>query len=427
LVVIACGCVYGGLALRSHIDTVGATLTASASNSVLSTWVASRDEDVDVPAPDYYERMVGLLKEYYVEPIKNDEKLATGSVRGMIASLADPRSSFMDQKEFRACVDRQNGIYQGIGADFYLQLDGPKPKAKGTNRGLGVPPEDTEEAVARLAKVPRLVVAAVVPGGPAARAGVLPGDVVTWIDGRWVVEEGLLDRFNAARKLFEEGKITFSQISPLQKELRRKMQRALLPNRAMDRLVIGTDGQVTVTWKRNGVERVTTLSKAKSGMPAFGPEADGSLRLPVTQVASEKLSAAIAGKRTITIDLRNQPEGNFAAAVRCLQILAPNGTYGEFISDRHEPASALKISEGNQDPPKIVLRVDRTTRGPAEMLALALSGRNRAVLTGTEMGGDLSVLQTVELPDGTGYNLVTSEFRPEIGKQGLVAGLRRLP
>ncbi len=421
-VVVGCASVYGGLMMRSRVDLDGSTLTASASNSVMSTWVASRDEDVNVPALDYYGRMVGLLKEYYVEPIKDDEKLASGSVRGMVTSLGDPRSLFMDRKVFRAYVDRQNGIYEGVGADFYLDVGGPRGKS--AQSGLEPPPESTEEAVARLPQVPKLVVGAVAPGGPADRAGVRPGDVVTDIDGHWVVDEGLLGRFRVAQRLFLKRKITFSQIAPLQKELRHKIQRALLPVRAAERLEVGTEGPISVTWTRNGVTRTTRITKEKCRMAGFGLWAD-SIRLPMTDAAAEQLPRAIAGKRMVTIDLRNDPVGSFGAAIKCLQALAPSGAYGEFITNRHEPASPLLVSSGNPAPPKITLLVDRTTRGPAEILALALSSRGKAVLKGSEMGGDLNVLQTVELPDGTGYSLVTSEYRAANEKKALVAGRRR--
>jgi len=145
------------------------------------------------------------------------------------------------------------------------------------------------------------------------------------------------------------------------------------------------------------------------------------IRLPMTDAAADDLETAIKGRREVTIDLRNDPEGSFQAAVKCLQDLAPSGTYGEFVTNRQESPSPLVVTDGNAHPPKITLLVDRTTRGPAEILADALSGHGKAVLKGSEPGGDREVLQTVELGDGTGYSLVTSAFEVTNPKKNLMA------
>ena len=79
----------------------------------------------------------------------------------------------------------------------------------------------------------------------------------------------------------------------------------------------------------------------------------------------------------------------------------------------HSPrGNALTVKSGNQHPPSIELVVDGTTRGAAEIFALALSSHHLAKLDGAETGGDRSVEQIVELPDGSGYTLKTGSYRP---------------
>ena len=415
--VLGCAGVFGGISLRNRVDLDGVNLTASVNNPVLSTWVASRDSsDVSIPASDYYSQMVSLLKQYYVEPITNDQKLATGSVRGMISSLGDPRSLFLDPAEFQAFKDRQIGIYQGIGVDLTLELNG----AKGKSTQLGLQPEDAEEAMARLSRIPRLVVAAVVPGGPADRAGVHVGDQVADIDGHWVVNEALRDKFRDQLHLYVEKKITYAQIAPLRRELRKKAERALLPMRAGEKLMVGKEGTVTVTWERNGSTRTTKLAETVTHMPGFAVNGDV-IRLPITTTAINQLIGAIKGKTSVTIDLRNDPEGDYSAVEDAIKALAPSGNYGEFVTSRHEGPTPLVVKSGNSSPPKITLLVDRSTNGPAAIVASALSSHGRAVLKGSEMGGDLALRQAVELSDGSGYTLVTGEYQARSSKPGLVA------
>jgi hypothetical protein len=71
----------------------------------------------------------------------------------------------------------------------------------------------------------------------------------------------------------------------------------------------------------------------------------------------------------------------------------------------------LAVAVGNSKPPKIDVIVDQTTRGPAEILATALESHKLARVSGTS-GGDKSVIEVVTLPDGSGYTLVTGEYRP---------------
>src|SRR5690349_3725465 len=58
-----------------------------------------------IPEDDFYRGLVSLLKREYVEPITDERKLAIGAVKGMVNSLQDPRSIFMDPDEFRVYLN----------------------------------------------------------------------------------------------------------------------------------------------------------------------------------------------------------------------------------------------------------------------------------------------------------------------------------
>lgn len=405
--------VYGGSKVRDSVDMRGAILV-DRSSPVVSTWVASRDPKVEIPAVDYYNQMVGLLKQYYVQPISNDQKLAVGAVRGMVASLGDSQSLFMDPTEFHAFMNRQKGSYEGIGVDLYLAPLDKKPAQK----GLVPPPEDAAEAVATI-KVPRVVVGGVVPGSPAEKAGVAVGDVISDIDAHWVIDQAVIDQFRHMQQLFNEKKITYAEIEPFERDIRAKTERALLPIKAMDRLELGTSGSVQLKWVHDGQTKSATIEKADSQMPGFSDSA-GVIRLPISQASVDDLTAAVAGKRSLTIDLRNSPEGDYEAVPILLADLAPAGTYGSVEADRNDFPEAFSITKGNQHPPALTLLVDKSTRGPAEILAISLSSHGRATLKGSLTGGDLALKQYVALPDGSGYTLVTGKYRsyPPTAKQG---------
>jgi carboxyl-terminal processing protease len=416
-----CLCIWWGSNLRDRLDVGSSTLTASSSNRVLSGLVASRDNQTNVPAGDYYSQMVALLKQYYVEPIKDDDKLANGSVRGMIASLGDSESMYMDPDDFHAYINREKGTYEGIGVELALIEHGKKEP---DSHGVEPPPEDAEEAVATMSRFPTVKVVGVVPGGPADKAGVKVGDVVADIDGHWVVEDSLLEKFKKARDDFNAKKITYAQIEPLQKELRDKTERALLPAKTLAKLMVGKSGSVKVTWTRDGVSRDTTIQKAVSAMPGFSNE--NPIVLPMTDAGASALKDAIANHPSITIDLRNDPAGSFSAMLSCLEILARSGKYGEIVNRRSEEPTVVSVKDGNPKPPKIQLLVGSSTHGPAAILALALSSHGKANLEGTLSTAEVPIQQDVELPGGAGYNLHVGEYRTadpktESVKRGSVA------
>lgn len=399
LVAAACGlAVFGGARIRTAVD-LGERPLANPSGLVASRGGA-------IPEGDYFEEISRLLEKEYVEPITDEQKLASGAVRGMIASLGDPESLYMDKDEFTAFLDARAGKYQGIGADLALELRGPiNTQARPDQADPG---ETSPEAtLATQVRVPRLVVASVVPGGPADQAGVRVGDLVYEVDKHWVVNTDLLVRFQKAAKDWQDKKINTGALNKVRKEVRAKTERALLPQKAKDRIVQGTNGPVEVVWERNGVKRATTIAKGVSQMPGTEMKGD-TLMLRFTGDPLPALKKA-AGAKTLTIDLRQNTGGDFTTMQKCLEALAPKGQYGQIRSD-HGAATPFQVKTGNPNGPKMKLLVDGSTRGTAEIFALALESRGRATLVGQRTAGDRTINQIVMLPDGSGYTLATGEY-----------------
>jgi carboxyl-terminal processing protease len=93
-----------------------------------------------------------LVHENYVDQPVNDVELMRGAIRGMMQALGDRHSSYMDPKDFADANASLEGEYEGIGAYVdtgaeYLTITSP------------------------------------IPGSPAEKAGLLPGDQVVAIDG----------------------------------------------------------------------------------------------------------------------------------------------------------------------------------------------------------------------------------------------------
>src|SRR4051812_10667807 len=102
--------VYGSY-IRECVET-GRPLNRPTLNSEPQTMGLEVSNNRQIPEDDFFRGLVSLLKREYVEPITDERKLAVGAVKGMVTSLHDPRSTFMDVNEFRAFNNATAGKYE---------------------------------------------------------------------------------------------------------------------------------------------------------------------------------------------------------------------------------------------------------------------------------------------------------------------------
>ena len=82
-----------------------------------------------------------IVNEQYVEQPIDQEKLMRGAIRGMLDSLGDDHTAYMDPDEYRQANLPMNGEYEGIGAwvdttGEYLKIISPMPGSPAENAGL---------------------------------------------------------------------------------------------------------------------------------------------------------------------------------------------------------------------------------------------------------------------------------------------------
>jgi len=167
-------CLFLGSVKREQIET-GSPVTGL--QAFDAPKVASTSPGEELSETKYFTEMVQLLKKAYVEPVKENDKLATGAVRGMIGSLADPNATFLAPDQFKSYQAQLKGEFEGIGAEFRYIFDGDQlKKAQSGSRSVDV-----------LLLIPDLVVSAVLPGSEAEKAGLSVGDRINGVNGKWLV------------------------------------------------------------------------------------------------------------------------------------------------------------------------------------------------------------------------------------------------
>ena len=64
---------------------------------------------------EIYLEVLDIVKSDFVNKDLDDEKLVYGSIRGMLSSLDDPYTRFMEPKAYKEMKIRMGGSYSGIG------------------------------------------------------------------------------------------------------------------------------------------------------------------------------------------------------------------------------------------------------------------------------------------------------------------------
>jgi membrane-associated protease RseP (regulator of RpoE activity) len=113
----------------------------------------------DVPSSeafnyDLLQTVLDLLDEQFYGEIPDGEELAYGAVRGMLMTLDDPYTSFIEPRIATILSEDATGEFEGIGAMVSMREDG------------------------------YLEISSLIPGQPAEAAGVQPGDIIVAVNGQ---------------------------------------------------------------------------------------------------------------------------------------------------------------------------------------------------------------------------------------------------
>lgn len=272
------------------------------------------------------------------------------AVAHMVDFGLDPFSYYLPPEQ--AGSVRPNGIVGGIG----VVLDARD--AAGSK-------------CARISEICQLEVVIVLDDNPGAEAGMLPGDVVTAVDGMAVVGEG----FTAVVALIagnESGEI---------------------------QITVERDGRpIDMSMQRRELEVPTVLTGTVSDSVGYIRIPDFEMDIP--DLVADGLEDLTADEpSTIVVDLRDNPGGYVDVFVEVADMFVDGGLVmtseatGESLEYEATPGG-LAVAED------LVVLVNRGTASAAEILAGALRDRRGAVLVGTNTFGKDTVQIPFELRNG---------------------------
>jgi carboxyl-terminal processing protease len=295
-----------------------------------------------------------------VDPV-TDKKLIGAAIAGMLSGL-DPHAAYLDPAALKT-EKVAGGGEPGIGVAVTIVNGEPKV----------ISPRD---------------------GSPAAEAGIKPGDLIFSIDKQPTYELSLVEI---------EQKLRGPAGSSVALVLRR-----------------GNGGPIRLTLKRAALAAQTVTSRVIEGnlgylrVAGFDGGTQAALAAAVQQLRDET-GGKLAG---LVLDLRNDPGGDFDAAVAVADSFLDKGDVA--VVKGRNPGATKHISAMPGDLAKglpIVALVNGGTAREAELVAGALQDNHRAILLGTKTFGESAIETLIPLGTGGAIRLTTTRFATPTGRE----------
>lgn len=311
-----------------------------------------------------------LVKAQYVDPV-DDDKLVTGAIDGMLASL-DPHSDYLEGASLQRLDTLIDGKYSGLGLSVVMDDGAVK-------------------------------VIAPMRGSPGEQAGIKAGDYITHLDGK-LIYGGELDDAVAKMRGPAGTKIRLTIFRP------------------------GRDQPFDVTVTRGEIKLEPVTSKLVDGVGVISVnEFSKNVGIDVDK-ALTGLKQQAGGKLTgLVLDLRQNPGGSLDEAVALSDLFL---TKGVIVSQRgRNPqdddvyrAESVFPGDAARGLPIVVL-IDEGTASASEIVAGALQDDHRAVIMGERSFGKGSVQSLFQLDATHAVKLTTARYYTPSGRSVQEGGI----
>ena len=299
-----------------------------------------------------------LQQDYVLKDQLTDDRLSTGAIRGMLETLDDPYTAYLDPDQMQLHGDF-SGHFGGIGAQVEIRNG-------------------------------QFTIVATLPDSPASRAGIGPGDLVLSADGESLAGKPLLEAVLLIRgpkgtevtlEIVHEGEITPITVTVVRD--------TIVPQSVLWRMLEPGIGYVRLT------EFVETTH-------------------PQLKQALEQITAQET--HGLVLDLRNNGGGLLSSAIDVASEFLEDGVLLSSVdSEDKETEHHLLPGGAATDIPMVVL-VNGNSASAAEVVAGAIQDHRRGVLVGTRTFGKGSVTLIVPLSNGGGLNVTTARWFTPSGR-----------
>ncbi len=297
--------------------------------------------------------VMGLIKTVSLNQAPG-EKMLEGATAGVVASLDDPYSKYLEKSQWEELQLQLNAEFGGIGVYVVETEDG------------------------------KLTIVSPIKGTPAERAGLKNGDIVTQINGESTYGMSQDDAVHLMRGD---------------------------PGTQLDIIVYRPDQAKEIEFKitREIINVPSVEDKIVSQEPLIGY-----IKLNQFHAHSAQEMAASINKmeqqkvKGVILDLRNNGGGDFDAAVSIADLFLGTSEVVS-IKDARGHETVHNANPGGDTSPMVVL-VNRNSASASEILAGALQDNGRSILVGEKTFGKGLVQTVYPLADGGALKLTTQKY-----------------
>lgn len=320
----------------------------------------------------FWEAWDQVSKDYLNRPV-DPKKMMYGAVRGMVESLGDPYTSFLDPGVNKVVNNSLNGAYEGVGMEL------------GIKDGL-------------------LMVVSPLDGSPAKKAGILAGDKIFEIEGKSTAGITVTEAVSKIRG--QAGTVSILKIQ-------RGNADPFVLTVKREKITVAS-----VTWQDKGD------GTAYIRISRFGADTNGDWDTVVKEV-----NVKMRELNAIVLDLRGNPGGYLQSAVHIASDFYTGKPvlYEQTALGEQMPFNAQGSADFARIP--VIILIDEGSASASEILASALKENIGAVLVGTQSFGKGTIQDAKEFKDGSGLHITIAKWltsakkwvgdKDENGKVGL--------
>lgn len=308
-----------------------------------------------------FQEVVNHVSESYVEEI-GSKRLYRKAIDGLLDELGDPNTSFLEPSDWENLRIRTEGEYGGLG----IRIEG---------------------------RDGYVTVVAPIPGTPAARAGMRPGDRIVEVEGESAVEWSVDDAVDALR-------------GPRGSKVKLKVGRP------------GVDEPIPFEIERARIEVHAVPYAMEVG------DGVGYVKLQTfSESSTEEVRDAIDGLREdgvrgVILDLRSNPGGLLDQGASVSDLFLE--TEEEIVETRGRVESENRVfraaDAASYEGMPVVVLVDGFSASASEIVAGALQDQDRALVLGTTSFGKGTAQTLFQLSGGHVLKLTTARWYTPVGR-----------
>ncbi len=294
------------------------------------------------------EAILDLSSKYDGDFNLESQKLTEAAIKGVVDSLGDPYTTYLDEQAVNALQSSLSGELTGVGIEVSTENN-------------------------------KIVVVSPIADGPADRAGVKSGDAIVAVDGRST-----------------EGKSLEEVTAEIRGEAGSKVVLTIVSETSKKDLEITREKIVISSVKSTVRDSIGILNITR-----FGDDT-----VLQTKVALEDYKKQ--GISRIIIDLRGNPGGYLDTAVEVTSQFQGSGEVVEEKSKNTAENQVLSVEDGGlMTDAKLIVLIDGGSASAAEIMAGSLQDNHRALIIGEKSFGKGSVQEVVDFPHTNGKLKIT--------------------